>query len=203
MADERLEAELQWWRDWLTPATLPRLLAIYGMRYLTFWFMEFQDMGRVCDIGSGPISAAWISASFDELICIDPNARDYRPIAGNILGRRLALDQAILFDASDLEDASFDTVLCLNTLDHVEDQTAVLEACHRLVRPSGKVLLWVHLREQDPGDGLHTALTENGVIEMAQAAGLRVEASMVGYCETQRGGQVVSDLALWGSFRRQ
>jgi len=59
--DARLQAELDWWRGWLSPATLPRLLGVYGMRYLPFWFMDFQDLGRVCDIGSGPISAAWIA----------------------------------------------------------------------------------------------------------------------------------------------
>src|SRR3990167_7645144 len=109
---------------WLSPVTLLRLLGVYGMRYLPFWFMDFQNLGRVCDIGSGPISAAWIAVSFDQLICVDPNAGDYRPIAGNIRGRRLALDQTLIADAEALEDASFDTVLCLNTLDHVGDRLA-------------------------------------------------------------------------------
>jgi len=199
---DRLQAELDWWRGWLSPLSLPRLLGVYGMRYLPFWFMDFQDLGRVCDIGSGPISAAWIAVSFDELVCVDPNAREYRPIAGSLLGKRLALDQTILFDAADLEVASFDTVLCLNTLDHVENPLAVLKECHRLIRPSGKLLLWTHLRDEDPGDGLHVALNAAQVHQLAAEVGLVHRRSQIGYCETQFGGDPVGDPAFWGTFTR-
>ena len=235
MNNPRLQAELDWWRGWLSPATLPRLLGVYGMRYLPFWFMDFQDLGRVCDIGSGPISAAWIAVKFDHLICVDPNARDYRPIldlmdmtedeatdwynswktlladpfivpilygGGSLLGKRLALDQTLLPDSGDLEVASFDTVLCLNTLDHVEDPLAVLKECHRLLHPSGKLLLWTHLRDEDPGDGLHVALNAAQVHQLAAEAGLVHRRSQTGYCETQFGGDPVGDPAFWGTFTR-
>lgn len=195
---DNLQAELDWWKAWLRPDTLPRLLAVYGMRYLTFWFMEFQNLGRVCDIGSGPVSAAWVAERFDQLICVDPNAAPYQLIATD-LGLRPTVIQP---DDAGLEDRSFDTVLCLNTLDHVADPQAVLHTCQRLVKPGGKVLVWMHLRDEDPADGLHLALNETAIFDMATAAGLLKETSAAGHCETAIGGTVPGgELALWATFR--
>jgi len=202
MSGNRLQAELDWWRDWLSPASLPRLLGVYGMRYLPFWFMDFQDLGRCCDIGSGPISAALVAVSFDQLICVDPNAAQYVDLICDC-GIRGVLDWAEMRSSSSkYREASFDTVLCLNTLDHVEDPLPVLKECRRLLHPSGKLLLWTHLRDEDPGDGLHVALNAAQVHQLAAEVGLVHRRSHIGYCETQFGGDPVGEPAFWGTFTR-
>ncbi len=57
--DEMQRGELDWWVAFLARNdALARLFAIYGYRYLPWFFEEFNKLGQVIDYGSGPVSAA-------------------------------------------------------------------------------------------------------------------------------------------------
>ncbi len=81
-----------------------------------------------------------------------------------------------------LSDNSFDLVLCIQLLEHVEDPAAVVRELSRLVRPGGRVLAATHgvsVYHPDPVD--HWRWTHSGLELLFRANGawtsLSVEAS--------------------------
>ena len=157
------EGELRWWRAHLkTPADRDRLMAIFGFRYLPFFFEEFNNLGAVADFGSGPISAARLAEKRGHTWLVDPLGDRYMQLG-------LAPDP-ILTTPKDIPAGSCDTVLCLNTLDHTLTPGALLGEIAHVLKPGGKLLLWVHLLEEP--DGLHVRLTWQEVDDAVRGAGL-------------------------------
>ena len=77
--EEMQRGELDWWIAYLGhPHAVSRIFALYGYRYLPFFFEEFNHLGEVVDFGSGPISAAYIAEPAPrEVICVDPLMPEY------------------------------------------------------------------------------------------------------------------------------
>jgi 2-polyprenyl-3-methyl-5-hydroxy-6-metoxy-1,4-benzoquinol methylase len=55
--------------------------------------------------------------------------------------RTLQIDWTSEADYSRLADASMDTVLCLNVLEHLKAEEGVLQQCFRILRPGGHVII--------------------------------------------------------------
>jgi len=105
--------------------------------------------GEILEVGSG------IGNIIAELVN-DPQvervvATDHAPASLNVIRDRFGTDaflEAVVWDANlpppqALSDQTFDTVICTNVLEHVENHKAALQSMKRLLRPNGKLLLLV------------------------------------------------------------
>jgi glycosyltransferase involved in cell wall biosynthesis len=99
----------------------------------------------VLELGAGVGSTTLSLIPRTSYYATDPNPlflreleklRDTRPYL-----RALQLDPSQTF--SGLNGASFDTVICQNVLEHVQDDAAVLRQCSELLKPGGRVLVLV------------------------------------------------------------
>jgi len=92
------------------------------------------DLGRcrLLDAGCGekpyaPLFAAHVS----EYVGLDTAAHAHADLVGPV-------------EAIPAEDASFDLVLCIQVLEHVDDPAQAIRELHRVTRPGGRVLLSTH-----------------------------------------------------------
>jgi len=133
-------AELEWWRNYLRHETARRrMYALYGARYYPYFFAEMMAAGDTVEIGSGPMPV------MDVMQCQMITAVDSLSYEG-------LTDWHINTDITILPDASADTVLLLNVLDHTDQPEFLVAQAHRLLRDGGKALVFVHL---GPGDDKH------------------------------------------------
>lgn len=158
--------ELAWWAAWLgQPHGLARILALYGYRYLDFFFAEFGALGSVIDFGSGPVSAAYIGDPVPaHVACVDPLFDQYRD-AGLVYGHPALWRGEV--------PAIFTTALLLNVLDHCDDPAALVAAAAAALVPGGKALVWVHA--DAPPDALHRRVLVADVPAWLHQAGLVIE----------------------------
>lgn len=161
---EMQAGELAWWRAFLAhPQALGRLFAVYGYRYLDFFFDQLVNVGAVIDFGSGPVSAAFIAHHPPaEVVCVDPLFADYRE-AGLVYGPAILAPQPI-------PAGTFDTALVLNVLDHTEEPAALVAAAAASLKRDGYALLWVHI--EAPPDSLHVTVHAEDVYRWVRDAGL-------------------------------
>jgi SAM-dependent methyltransferase len=162
--EQMQEGELAWWRGFLSnPHAIPRLFAVYGYRYLPFFFEEFGHLGHVVDIGSGPVSAAYIGEPAPEHpYCVDPLMFCYQD-AGLIYGEPHWWG---------VPPDPFDTALLLNVLDHVNDPAALVAKTARSLCSGGKALVWNHVDAL--ADGLHRTVTTFEIDGWLADAGLDI-----------------------------
>ena len=97
-----------------------------------------------CGIGTTSLRLAEIA---DRLVCIEPNlncvARAHAALDGH---PKIALKICHLeeCDRGELVQERFDTIVCVNVLEHIEDQVRALTLFRELVAPTrGKVLIFV------------------------------------------------------------
>ena len=106
-----------------------------------------SGLGRVLDGGCGDGVA--FRALDEDFAASSVTAVDIDPEMVELAGRRAALSPLRIplevrranVEKLDLEDASFDAVLCHQTLHHVVDQQAALGEFRRVLRPGGILLL--------------------------------------------------------------
>ncbi len=149
---------------WLRRAVLPAydLIALQRRRLLR----RVESGSTVLDAGCGDGSMALLLAgrgcrvvavSSDAAALAD--ARRRREEAG-IGSERLE------FRLHDLRcgpvDGSFDVVLCLDVLEHIRDDAAVLTHLANALRPGGRLLLTVPNLNAPPLEGDHVSAEENG-----------------------------------------
>jgi 2-polyprenyl-6-hydroxyphenyl methylase/3-demethylubiquinone-9 3-methyltransferase len=73
---------------------------------------------------------------------IDPSAENIATASSHAASQGLAIDyRPVRVEDLVTEGASFDTVLCLEVVEHVPDVAAFVATCGRLVRPGGLMLL--------------------------------------------------------------
>jgi len=133
-------AELEWWRKYLAHETArQRMYALYGARYYPFFWREMREAGDTVEIGSGPLPVMDIM-NCRQIVALDTLAYE------GLTAWHINTDITIL------PDASADTVLLLNVLDHTDDPAPLVAQAYRLLRDGGKALVFVHL---GPGDDKH------------------------------------------------
>ncbi|GHF28023.1 class I SAM-dependent methyltransferase [Streptomyces morookaense] len=118
---------------------------------------------RVLDVGGGLSGQQFVAAKAGcEVVNVDPSARDdynvwtdpgYLPLSPELHQRindTFDTDVRLIAERiqdADLEPESFDRVLCLSVLEHLDPAEAkeVIEVCARLLRPGGLMVLTVDL----------------------------------------------------------
>jgi len=148
--------------------------------------------GRVLDVGC---ASRWIER------WLEPGC-NYVGLDYPATGRDLYRARPDLFaDASELplQDATFDTVVLLEVLEHLRRPCEALREAARVVRPSGKVLLsmpFLYPVHDAPHD--YQRLTIHGLIRDVEAAGLTVERVTPALGSVETAGLMVC-LALGGA----
>jgi len=141
-------AELAWWKAFLEhPTAKQRMWALYGARYYGFFWKELHDLGTVVEIGAGPLPVIQVGVA-------------HVAIAVDTLGQRYVeeglTDWRSWADIDEIPDGYADTVLLLNVLDHTDKPEQLIAAAQRVLQPDGKVLVFVHLGQEDDKHGLVT-----------------------------------------------
>jgi glycosyltransferase involved in cell wall biosynthesis len=163
--------------------TLRRIDALH--RYTAFLWQLIRPYAgrRVLEVGSGTGAMTRYLATRERLVATDLD-EEYVELLGRVYAGRpnvevRRLDLAHLADDG-LPTASFDTVVCANVLEHVEDDVGALRAMRALLEPGGRVVLVVPaLRalygEIDRAIGHHRRYSRDEIAEKLGAAGLTVE----------------------------
>lgn len=127
-------------------ATLRRMAALD--RYNTFLFDQIRDhVGqRVLEVGAGTGTITQFLRDRDRTLATDVDAQYL-----HLLNRRFenySNVSATLYDLSqppppDVTAQKYDTIICLNVLEHIEDDRGALERMFELLEPGGKLVLLV------------------------------------------------------------
>ncbi|MGH7699132.1 MAG: class I SAM-dependent methyltransferase [Gemmatimonadales bacterium] len=100
---------------------------------------------RVLEVGSGIGNLSEFLVHRDRLVLTDTRP-EYLERLRERFGARPNVAVARLYlpgDDTALGGERFDTVICLNVLEHVEDDSGSLAALHRLLTPAGRLILLV------------------------------------------------------------
>jgi len=120
--------------------------------------------GRALDAGAGTLAYRSVLA---------PHVREYRSL--DITRTHPDLDVVGDVQAMPLPDASFETVLCAEVLEHVPDPRKALAEIFRVLAPGGKLIITVpHLAylHNEPHD--YYRYTKYGLRTLLEGAGFRV-----------------------------
>jgi glycosyltransferase involved in cell wall biosynthesis len=129
-------------------AGLATLRRVDGLqRYNGFLWSRMQPFvsGRVLEIGSGTGGISRHLVGAKRLVVTDTR-RDYRALLERLFTNydHVRVAPFTLGEpAPAIEDERFDTVVCANVLEHVEDDAAALRQIHGLLAPGGRVVLVV------------------------------------------------------------
>ncbi len=158
-------AELEWWRNYLGhPTSRHRMLALYGARYLPFFWEIFRTTMTCIEFGSGPLPVLTITNA-QRAACVDTLAEDYEK--AGLLEDQLAEAMRPTYLAGDV--GGYDTALVLNVLDHTTDPKQLLNDAYQCLRPHGRLCLYVHLHEGDRAG--HVPVKEGDVFRMVAEEG--------------------------------
>jgi SAM-dependent methyltransferase len=100
---------------------------------------------RVLEIGSGIGNMSQFFIDRERVVLTDTESA-YRSALKNTFGNRAnveIIDLRLPEIPDALSDQHFDTIVCLNVLEHIEDDNASLTAMHNLLEPRGKLVLLV------------------------------------------------------------
>jgi len=102
---------------------------------------------RVVEIGSGPGNLTQFMLNVDELVCVEPEAEYSNRLSAMAVSHRNMTVKACCLDdvlgQSENYKGRFDSVVCLNVLEHIEDHTAAMMTMQSLLRVGGRIILFV------------------------------------------------------------
>jgi glycosyltransferase involved in cell wall biosynthesis len=163
--------------------TLLRLLR--AERYSRWMFRQLAPwLGqRVLEIGAGIGSFTRYLTGRELVVATELNPH-YLGILENTFERHTWVEVMPLdltdFDPAPLAARGLDTIVCLNVLEHVEDDRGALRRLHASLAPGGRLLLLVPAHERlfgaiDRAIGHHRRYGRAGLVAKLAEAGFRVE----------------------------
>jgi glycosyltransferase involved in cell wall biosynthesis len=156
-----------------------------AQRYNRWMFEQLAPwLGRrVLEIGSGIGSFTRYLVGRDLVVATDLNPR-YLQILANTFERHTRVEVTSLdlmdFDPAPVAARGIDTILCLNVLEHVEDDLGALRRLHAALVPGGRLLLLVPAHEWlygaiDRAIDHHRRYGRAGLAARLREAGFEVE----------------------------
>jgi len=113
------------------------------------WIIEqFQPYleGRTMEIGTGIGTISKLVLDYtEELILVEPSAHltEYLPSSVSNSPKVSIYNETLEQRLPQMADQSCDTIIMVNVLEHIEDDGAAIEALHRVLKPGGRLLLFV------------------------------------------------------------
>ncbi len=150
--------ELAWWVEFLGhPTAKHRMLAVYGSRYLPFFWETFLTARGLIEFGCGPLPVAVITQA-QRVAMVDPLAARYRE--AGLLEADTAEHMRSTLQTGDV--GAYDTALVLNVLDHASDDEVqqLMDDAYAALKPNGRLCFYVQLHT---GDERHAPLTVDAV----------------------------------------
>ena len=126
-------------------ATLRRVDSLKRYNGFTWSLMKPHVSGRVLEIGSGTGGISRHMLAVKRLVVTDTRPA-YRALLGRLFQSydHVAVRSLTLGEPTpQLEGERFDTIVCSNVLEHVEDDDGALRQMHDLLAPGGRVVLVV------------------------------------------------------------
>jgi 2-polyprenyl-3-methyl-5-hydroxy-6-metoxy-1,4-benzoquinol methylase len=118
-------------------------------RYGAHLFRLFRPFvgRRVLEVGCGiGTMSRRLTEVADTVMGIEPNPHCADLVRAEMAGDPKFSLRTCLLEECDLAELSshrFDTVFCVNVLEHIEDDREALRSFHRVLTPGGHVLIWV------------------------------------------------------------
>lgn len=156
------------WRAAVTPFLVPPLRALnwsraWGDDWNEWWKARFdsysflpRDLGDVVEFGCGPYTNVRLilqGRQARRVVCSDPLVKHYVDFPGRWLSREVARGRVEVDDhpleETPFEPESFDTVVLVNVLDHVQDADLCLANAVAMVRPGGFLVFGQDLSSDD------------------------------------------------------
>jgi SAM-dependent methyltransferase len=98
---------------------------------------------RVLDAGAGVGTFTQQLAAGRHVVALEPDPRFVAALRQRFAGDPNVEVAACAVEELDPADHQFDSILCLNVLEHIADDEAALRSFHRLLRPGGALLALV------------------------------------------------------------
>ena len=102
--------------------------------------------GRTMEIGAGTGTISKrIFDHTDELILVEPSAHLTKQLPATILksGKVSIFNETLEQRLPQMDDQSCDTIIMVNVLEHIEDDGAAIVSLYRVLKPGGRLLLFV------------------------------------------------------------
>ena len=134
-----------------------------GDDWNNWWFQKFDKyqalpnkIDRMIELGCGPFTNARLivkDRAISMLVCSDPLASEYIKLSPTWLAQAYG-NHSILIDNNPIETCpqlpgSFDAVIMINVLDHVQDADVCMQKAVGLVKPSGYIVIGQDLSNDD------------------------------------------------------
>lgn len=127
-------------------ASLEILHELYNYNHWIFSRIRPFVHGSVCEVGCGIGNITQFLLNQERVVCLDPHAPSLLTAQ-----HRFANHSNLMFHPhrlqrlpnDDLPAGSFGSVICLNVLEHIDDDVDALTRMRRLCRPDGRVVILV------------------------------------------------------------
>src|SRR5262249_576320 len=128
-------------------ATLNQLAELDRYNHWIYEQIASPMRRRILEVGSGTGNITQFLCAHGEEVMVTDVVPSYRNELQQLFGARPNV-QVGKFDlnreaSAELVARSFDSVVCLNVLEHIEDDLFALEQMHRVLAPGGKMALLV------------------------------------------------------------
>ena len=181
VADPQVTDVVSVYADKRVRGSLEMIRKLYNYNHWLFNKIRPFIRGSVCEVGSGIGNITQFLVNYDRVVGIEPSLTSVRELrAGFSAHSNVSFAHSYLADCSDSDvlPGSFDSVICLNVLEHIEDDVAALDTMRRLCRPKGRVSILVPAHqmlygELDRAFGHFRRYTKKTLARAFQQAGLR------------------------------
>jgi SAM-dependent methyltransferase len=132
-------------RDQVGAATLERMALAPAFNRWMFDRLARWVGQRVLEVGSGIGNMSRFFADRERVVLTDTEPWYREQLRQRFNGRRniAVLDMVLPQETQALSGETFDTIVCLNVLEHVEDDRGSLAAMRGLLKPGGRLVLLV------------------------------------------------------------
>lgn len=162
-------------------SSLEVIRKLYNYNHWLFNKVRPFIRGSVCEVGSGIGNITQFLVNYERVVGIEPSltsVRELREMFSAHSNVRFAHSYLADYLCSDVSPAAFDSVVCLNVLEHIEDDVAALDTMRRLCKPKGRVSILVPAHQMLYGEldrtfGHFRRYTKKTLARAFEQAGLR------------------------------